>query len=241
MISLLNHKWSKSVFSLINRFKPLSKSKAPDLRVSVSLLAAASFHMWRHVSVSVVVSVLSPSACWMMTACCCLTVCRLFVPAARRFLVFLSDCIVGAMELPSVCVGSAAVSAAAASTITLHCSSAFISFYEKLESSRTRTNVQIAAALSDGLKCDQLVPGTSRFRFCFVPHTFLRLDYFSVHPTRTQLLQVLFFLNVIHEDVSLHRCESCDTLSFQSKDLVWPSYSVQVKVSNMKVSDVKCI
>lgn len=168
MISLLNHKWSKSVFSLINRFKPLSKSKAPDLRVSVSLLAAASFHMWRHVSVSVVVSVLSPSACWMMTACCCLTVCRLFVPAARRFLVFLSDCIVGAMELPSVCVGSAAVSAAAASTITLHCSSAFISFYEKLESSRTRTNVQIAAALSDGLKCDQLVPGTSRFRFCFV-------------------------------------------------------------------------
>lgn len=92
-----------------------------------------------------------------MTACCCLTVCRLFVPAGRRFLVFLSDCIVGAMELPSVCVGSAAVSAAAASTITLYCSSAFISFYEKLESSRTRTNVQIAAVPSDGLKCDQLV------------------------------------------------------------------------------------
>lgn len=123
----------------------------------------------------------------MLTACCCLTVCCLFVPAGRRFLVFLSDCIVGAMELPSVCVGSAAVSAAAASTITLYCSSAFISFYEKLESSRTRTDVQIAAVLSDGLKCDQLVPEPSRFRFtssCFwFCHTSLQPEISSRRST----------------------------------------------------------
>lgn len=144
-----------------------------------------------------------------MTACCCLTVCRLFVPAGRRFLVFLSDCIVGAMELPSVCVGSAAVSAAAASTITLYCSSAFISFYEKLESSRTRTNVQIAAVPSDGLKCDQLVSDSDLL--LVRSHEFTAWDQLqTLHTTRTRLLLVLFFLNVIR---CLHHWESCDTLS----------------------------